>query len=829
MGHLGSNLRLDLRVALRRIRATPGISALIVLLLAAGLALNSTVFALVHALVLRPLPVSDPGSLYLPVQDVPRLGARSEQPYAVVSALQTSARSFREVAAYAEYDTACRTPAGPMRVRAHIVTGAFFETLGTRPLLGRVLDRRDAAPGAGAIPVVLSYPFWRRAFGADPGVAGRPLTVNQRVFTIAGVLREHDNGILVETVPDLFFPLPAAAALAVEPEFADYRKLDFIPFVRLKPGVSAEAARAEVAAIQDAVLSEEARRTGERAYWRDRPLRLEPLLHGKSLLRPKLQNGLWLLMGGVAALLLIICANAGGLLMAAGYARRGEMAVRRALGATGGRIVTQMLTENLLLTGASCVLGLALALAATPMLAGALPPLRDLTASTLTLSLDLRPSWPVLVVSMLLCLGAALAAALPVSLQSASGDLHGALRSARVTHRQRLRWALVVVQAGLCTLLLGGAGLLTTTLENLRSLRPGFDAERVVTFTLDPSVAGYTGEQSAVLRRRLLEEVRRIPGVLHAGFASRGLMRGTGLKTTVSPAGGRAPRSEFLNTSLNSISEGYFDALGIRLVAGRDYRPSDLGVRNPTPAVVNQAFARRFFPGESPLGKLFGTGVDVVAKPDRVIIGVVSDAKYRSLREPVPPTVYDFAPVALKTGGSFVLHVRTRGRPEELVEPVRRALAGLEPGLPFYEIHTLQEEVDDSLWAERVLAWLSSCFGGAAVVLVLMGIYATLAFAVAQARREVGIRIALGAQASDILGILSTRPLLLVASGVSAGAVAFFMAAPLFRTVLYEVPAMNPPSLAAAVALVLAVSALATWAAVRSALRMSPASVLREE
>lgn len=829
MGHLRVNLQMDLRVALRRIRAAPGVPALVVLLLALGIALNSSIFALVNALILRPLPVSNPSALYLFSQEIQNLGSRSEQPYAVLRALQNRARSFSQVAGYAEYDTVCRTPAGPVRVRAHIVTGNFFETLGTLPLYGRVLTARDEQDAAGTLPVVLSYPFWHGHFGADASIIGRGISINGHVFTVVGVLREHDNGIHVETTPEFRVPLRATSALATDPDYSSATKLDFVSFGRLRPGASLAAARNEAFGLLDATMVEETRKTGERPYWRERPFRLEPLETGISVLRPKLKSGLLLLMGGVAALLLIICANAGGLLLAGSYARRGEMAVRLALGATGGRIAAQLWTENLLLAIASGALGVALSLTATPLLGRALPPLRDLTASTLTVALDLRPSSKVLGVSLLCCLAAVLVTAVPSILQSAGLDLHGALRSARTTHRQRLRWALVVAQAALCTILLGGAGLLTSTLENLRSVRPGFDAARIVTFTLDPSMVGYDEQRSSILRRHLLEEVRRLPGVESAAFASRGLMRGTGLKTTVSPAGRRAPRSEFLNTSLNSISEDYFETMGLRLVAGRDYRPTDRMDQVPAPAVVNQAFARRFFPGEPAVGKLFGMGVDVVTKPERVIIGVVSDAKYRSLREPVPPILYGFAPVSLKIGSSLLLHVRTRGRPDGLIEPVRRALARLEPGLPLFDIHTMSDEVDDSLWPERVLSWLSSCFGVSAMALVLMGLYATLAFAVAQARREVGIRMALGARAADILRILAVRPLQLVAVGVATGAGSFFALTPLFRNVLYGVPAENLRTFAGAIVMVLSTASVATWGAVRVALQTSPASVLREE
>jgi predicted permease len=378
-------------------------------------------------------------------------------------------------------------------------------------------------------------------------------------------------------------------------------------------------------------------------------------------------------------------------------------------------------------------------------------------------------------------------------------------------------------------LLLAGSGLLISTFRQLRALDPGFDRDHVVTFSLDPGMLNYTSQQAGGVQSRLLATVRELPGVQSAGFASRGLMRGTGLKTTVAPAGKRAPRGEFMNTSINGVSPEYFETMGMRFLSGRNFR-ADEPKTKPERVVVNRAFVRHFFPTGDAIGEKFGLGfVEQAANARYQIIGVVSDAKYRSLREVIPPTMYQLWLGEARGVEPFILHVRTRNRPETVIRSVENALRALDPRLPFFEIHTLAEEVDASLWAERVLAWLSTAFAIVAAVLAAMGVYATLAYAIAQGKREIGIRTALGASPVDVARLLSARPMLVATIGVAAGAAAFYAVSPLFRNVLFGVSATNPVVVISGAALVLLIALVTTLVAVGGALRVSPASVIRAE
>jgi len=312
------------------------------------------------------------------------------------------------------------------------------------------------------------------------------------------------------------------------------------------------------------------------------------------------------------------------------------------------------------------------------------------------------------------------------------------------------------------------------------------------------------------------------------GTAVLGLMRGTGMKTTVAPEGQVAQRSDFMNTSLNAVSPEYFETMGIHFLGGRNLRPNELQ-SSPEPVIVNRAFVRRFFPGVDAIGRKFGTGTGKPVTGSMQVVGVVSDAKYRSLREAIPPTVYHLQYAAIKSSNAFVLHVRTSNRPQGIIEAVRKQLNAIDPRLPFYEVHTLAEEVDSTLWAERLLAWLSTVFSVVAAVLATLGVYATLAYAITQSRREIGIRVALGASGSDLLRRFSIRPVCFAALGVLVGLAGFYAATPAFRSVLYEVTPGDPLTMAAAAGAVLVIAFLATGIAIRSALRVDPAIVLRQE
>jgi predicted permease len=534
------------------------------------------------------------------------------------------------------------------------------------------------------------------------------------------------------------------------------------------------------------------------------------------------------LMGAVALLLLMACANVAGLLLSRATVRSREIAVRLALGASPARIVRQLFTEGLLLALLGGTAGVLLTVACLPLLVRGIPPMRDRAAVLQPLAVHLDIDFRVLCFAIAVTLLTAILFALSPALRSARADVAGVLKEGRgSTGRLLPRNLIVVAQVALCTLILIGAALLIETLQRMRAMNAGFDRDRVVTFTLDPSLRNYKPEQARAFSKSLLENAAALAGVSAASIASKGVMRGTGVKSTVAPAGVRIQRDDFLNSSLNDVTPGYFDTMGMRLLAGRDFNWFDHPAK-PGRVLVNQAFAHRFYPGRNPIGQRFGTGsAGDIAKPDHEIVGVVGDAKYRSLREPVPPTVYYPSVDGFDSG--FILHLRTPGRPEVLIQPVRKILRSLDPELPFIEVRTLRDEVEASLWQERLLALLSALFGAIATLLAGIGLYGSLDYAVKSRTREIGVRIALGAQPERIIALLSREVLVVIGSGMSLGLIAYAIASTWVHRVLYDVPSWDPVAVISALALIALVALIAAIPSTYRAVRIDPASALRAE
>jgi predicted permease len=359
-------------------------------------------------------------------------------------------------------------------------------------------------------------------------------------------------------------------------------------------------------------------------------------------------------------------------------------------------------------------------------------------------------------------------------------------------------------------------------------MNPGFDRDQVVTFTIDPSLSGYSPQQSRAFSKRLLDQVRQMPGMRAASIAARAVMRGTGVKATFGVAGSRIAASDFLNSSLNEVSPEYFETMGMHLVAGRTFHWFDRNTDTLRRVLVNQTFARRFFPNQGPLGRRFGLpGSGDIAKADNEVIGIVSDAKYRSLREPIPPTVYSLANDGFDS--AFILHLRTSQHPEAMIAPVRELMRSLSPDLPVIEVRTLREEVEASLWQERLLAWLSTLFGAIAALLTSIGLYGALDYALKSRAREIGLRTALRAQPARIVGLFLRDACLLAINGLVLGLCAYAVAAVWLRHMLYDLRPWEPDAMLLVVVLVGCIAATAAAPAAWRAVRIDPASALRSE
>jgi predicted permease len=821
----------DLALALKRQARNPGFAMLVTGLLALGIGTSTVIFSLFDAILLRPLPVRQPEELVRMVQHIPKLGARDYFPYPYYQALRGHAKSLASTfggtgIAFREF---VMTDPGPAQVvDLDAVTSQYFQALGVPALYGRTLLPSDEKSESGTPPAVLSYIFWKRRFGGHSRpVTSHRVVINKRVFSIVGVMPRDFHGLTVDTAPDLWIPLRVLPSLVGGRAGMDRMAVELAG--RLKHGVTLLQAQSECRTIWQSAMRnyyQGIERLPPRAAQELFRLgvSLQPFARGTSILRAQFGGVLELLMASVGVLLLIICSNVAGLLLARAAARQQEFAVRLAVGATRLRLVRHVLAEALLLAALGAVGGFLVALAAMPLALRMLPPMRDLNTSLVRLSVNAGINGRVflflMAASVLTMLLFSLAPAIAVS----RSDIDRLLRAARSSGSMRGRRALIALQIALCTFLLALAGLFVRTFQRLQEVNPGIDVDHIATFTGD--LTGYSG--GSAFLKTLTERVREIPGVVSAAISSMGVMRKHGMFFTVAPAGQTITRADFLNAATNGVSPGYFQTMGMRILFGRSFLPSDVPPAKPVSpvmAVVNQTFARRFFPDANPVGKLFGTGIMGVAKGDFEIIGVVSDAKYRSLREPIFPTVYS----AQNQFDTFVLNVRTHTRSEAIIEPVRKVWQAIGPVVPFLEVDTLAQEVDQTTANERLTAILASLFGAVAALLAGVGIYGLLAYVVTERRREIGIRMALGARPVDIGKLIAVQTAAMVAVGSILGLAAALIVGPGIRSLLYGISPQDPKSLVLAVLFVALTAAVATVFPAARAMRTQPSETLRCE
>jgi putative ABC transport system permease protein len=831
-------LAADIRYGLRQFRRNPGFTAVAVLTLALGIGASTVIFSLFNAVFLRPLPVRQPGQLVRLVYHVPKVGTRSAFPLDYMRALSERATSFESVLGQlGGYHFAMSDPGPTEEIALKAVTPGFFSALGVQALFGRVITAGDATNEPGPPPAVLSYNFWERRFAGNPSVVnGRTIIVNEEHFTVVGVMPRRFGGLSLDSAPDLWIPMRA-----FPPLFSDRggvrTNLEMMQFelaARVKPGVKPKTAQAECQAIWTPVMKDYYEHTLKLSPkevsedLRDR-VWLEPLGHGVSVVRSQFGNVFKLLMASAGLLFLIVCTNISGLLLARNAARKQEISIRLAVGATRRRLAQQMITEGFLLAILGAASGLLMAWAATPFAAGQLPTVHDLMGWPVPVSLDPHVSVAVLLFMVLLTVLATLFFGITPAVVNLRTKLDTALRGFRASTRLGGRRVLIVIQIGLCAMLLTTAGLLVRTFQNLAQTDPGFRTNRVVTFTVN-----LTGRQVRPdLLKRLIARVDEMPGVVAAGAARVGVMRGHGMVMGLAPAGQQITRADDLNTNLNDVSPGYFNAMGMRILAGRNFAPGDepKGKHSgPGKVIVNQTLARGFFPNTNPVGRLIGSGwLGDVAHGQEQIIGVVNDTKYRSLREPVRPESYGPLMSLPSYVESFVLYVRTRMPAGAMIVPVQKTLASVDPSLPVGIPETLNEEVHNSISGDRETAVLASLFGIAAALLVCLGIYGLLAYSVAQRTHEIGIRMALGAEAKDVLRMVIGQGLKLALIGVAIGIAGALALTRFLASLLYGVKPTDPLTFIAVSLILIAVALLACYIPARRAAKVDPMVALRYE
>jgi putative ABC transport system permease protein len=802
----------DLRYAARSLGRNPFFAAVVVLPLALGIGANTAIFTVFHAALIRSLPYHDPDRLVHLYETSPGENAPHEASFLDYQDWRTASRNFEGFAAYTAYGPAATFSENqqPEQLQAAGVTGDFFPLLGVHAAMGRLFEPGDDQPGR-APAVVVSYAFWRQRLACDPAAVGRHIVVNSQPLAILGVL---PRGFHFAAAGDaeLWFPLVGSPQQRASRYWHWMR-----PVARLKPGAALEQAQAEMAAIADRIASEDAaHHAGSRILVR--PLR-------ETFVGP-VRPVLLALLGAIAMVLLLACANVANLLLARASARRKEMAVRGSLGAGRGRLVQQLLTENLLLALLGGGLGLAVARWGIAVLVASLP--ADMRSHMPFLD-GLTLHWGMLAFTAAVSIASGALFGLTPALRLSAMETHAALESGRRAtggrEQSRLRDALLTVEVAISVVLLAGAGLMVKSTLRLLSVNPGFDPHGLLTMEVSLPRKGYdTAARVLAFHDRMLERLGALPGVRAAGTTSV-LPLTDGGNTGTLRVEGRPDTAEKTTVYVRTVSPGYLRALGIPLLAGRGFDARDIAGATRV-VVVNHRLALSAFAGEDPVGKriYFPWSGGMLQ-----IVGVAGDENTVSLDTELRPVVY--FPFAQGPNSAWGLIVRGEGPPATLAGAVRRALRAMESEAPVYAVRAMDQVIAESpaTVQRRYPALLMGSFAAIALVMAVIGIYSLVAYGVTRRVHEIGVRIALGARPKDILRLTMSQGILPALAGIAAGLVCAALLTRGLARLLFGVTPLDPATFAAVSAVLLGAALAASFIPAQRATRLPPGVALGSE
>jgi|HubBroStandDraft_1064217.scaffolds.fasta_scaffold04866_2 predicted permease len=842
----------DLRYGIRMLVKNPGFTAVATLTLALGIGANTAIFTVVNSVLLSSLPVKDPQQLvfltdpndhgmHVGSQDGDRnmltypefqdLSARNE----VFSGLLAADSSVAKLPV--TVDEASQAGQGAPAF-VNLVSGSYFSVLDVNPILGHVfgaeVDRaRDANPVA-----VISYSFWQGRLGANPSVLGRKIRIRDTSYDVIGVMPARFFGETIGFAPDVWVPLTMQAELFpgrdyLSTEKEPVEKTMWLQVIgRRKPGVTLEQAKASINVnFQNYLQSQIGSQMSEkdRRDFLNQHLAVTDGSHGASTLREQFGQPLLILMGVVGLVLLIACANVANLLLARAASREREIAVRISLGAGRSRLFRQLLTESILLAAVGGAIGLIFAQWADSVLLGLV------TQRGRTIALDTHPDAKILGFTLAVSLLTGILFGLAPAFRAARVDLNSILKAnsrgvvGGAGGRFSIGKILIIAQVALSLLLLVIAGLFVHSFQKLGNVQLGYDRDHLMIFSLAPIEYGYkVGAPIRQLYEDVLERIGAVPGVRGVTFSENGLFSHHESADPISIEGFTPQSGQDMDARFDQAGPNYFSTVGIPILLGREIGPQDSG-NGQRVGVINETMAKYYFGKSSPIGRRiwdeFATN-----RTDFIVVGVAADAKYLSVREKTPRRFYVpfFNPVVPDT--SFAnIEVRASGSPSAIAADVREAVKQAAPNLPPIQIATMNELVADSLTQDTMLTTLSGFFGGLAVLLACIGIYGIMAYAVANRTNEIGIRMALGAQGKDVLGLILRESMLLVLIGVLIGLPAVFATWKLIKSLLFGLTPADPVALAAATVLMFAVAAIAGYIPARRASRTSPLEALRYE
>jgi predicted permease len=833
------NLWQDLRFAARSFKKSPVFLAVAVLSLALGIGANTAIFTLVDQILLRLLPVKDPQQLVLLWGRGPHYGSnngRYKLSYPMYEDFRGHNQVFSGMFCRWETSLSVSSEGRTERVDGELVSGTYFQVLGVGAALGRVLTPDDDKVPGGHPIAVISYRYWQGRFGGSKDVIGKKLLVDGYPLTIVGVSRAGFDGTDPGSSPQIRVPIMMEAQLS--PQFAESYSMKnrrgrwVNVFGRMKPGMTMTQAKAGLQPFFHQMLEMEVR---EKDFATAAPetkkaflgmwMEVLPASKGDSELRHQFASPLLVLTALVGLVLLIACANVANLQVARATARRKEVAIRLALGASRSRIVSQLLVESLTLALAGGAAGLALAVWMDRALLNFLP------SGDSPLTISTTPDWRVLAFNLGISLLTGILFGLAPALQSTRPNLAGTLKdqvgSIAGGTAVGLRKTLVAAQVALSLLLLIGAGLFIRSLSNLKGLDPGFRTTNLVGFAVDPPMNGYRPERSLDLYRRLRESLDALSGVESASLAVMPILAGNEWDSSMAVEGYQNKPTEAPDPHMQFVSPDYFKTMRIPVLLGRDFRMTD-GRGAPMVCIVNEKFARRFFKSGLAIGKHIGMGGDPGTKLDIEIVGVVHDTKYESMRDDVPLEVYrPYHQMDFVIG--MYAYVRTAHRPEQAFAGIRRVVNSLDPNLPIFQMKTIETQMEESLITERLVATLSSGFGTLATLLAAIGLYGVMAYIVAQRTREIGVRMALGASGRDVVKLVMRDVFILTGIGIGIGLPAAWGLSRMVSSQLYGIQPNDAMTIAAATLGIAFVALLAGYVPALRATRVDPMRALRWE